>query len=170
MDTYRIIGSFDRGHLERWILEQKRKLASPWRVAGHSFIVFQKDKSPYIYKSLANIHVDSIKDLFEKFPDSFILCVISEVFIVYSRPKNADKLFPTLNLEENSELPTIKIKCENNNWNFKIVGNILTNRSTFSTENIYFEEDDMHQSDDNISLDFSKKQIITKVIYYDNID
>ena len=169
MDTFRIIGSFDQEHLERWILEQKRKLASPWKIAGHSFIVFQKDKPPYVYKSLANVHVDSIKDLFMKFPDSFILCVVSEVFIVYSKPKHAEKIFPTQPLFENKELRNIVITNDVDNWKFSILGGIMTNKYSFSTEKIFLSEDDVFQTDDFITLDFANKRIISKLIDYDYI-
>lgn len=168
MDTFRIIGSFDLEHLERWILEQKRKLASPWKIAGHAFIVFQKNNPPYIYKSLANVHVDSIKDLFSKFPNSFIMCIISEVFIVYSKPKHAEKLFPTKDLNENIELRNIHIVNDDEGWRFSITGNIVTNKYSFSTEKIFLSEDDVYQIDDNIRLDFINKKIISKLIDYDH--
>ena len=168
MDTFRIIGSFDQEHLERWILEQKRKLASPWKIAGHAFIIFQKDNPPYIYKSLANIHVDSIQDLLTKFPDSFILCIVSEVFIYYSRPKTVEKIFPTKDLNGNSELVNIHINNDDEGWGFSITGNIMTNRHSFSTEKIFLNEKDVYQIDDNIRLDFVNKKIISKLIDYDH--
>ena len=168
MDTFRIIGSFDQEHLERWILEQKRKLTSPWKIAGHAFIIFQKDNPPYIYKSLANIHVDSIQDLLTKFPDSFILCIVSEVFIYYSRPKTVEKIFPTKDLNGNSELVNIHINNDDEGWRFSITGNIVTNTHSFSTEKIFLSEKDMYQIDDNIRLDFVNKKIISKLIDYDH--
>jgi len=168
MDTFRIIGSFDQDHLESWILEQKRKLSSPWKIAGHSFIIFQKDNPPYIYKSLANVHVDSVKDLLTKFPDSFMLCIVSEVFIAYSRPKTVEKLFPIGELNGNNELMNIHINNDNEGWEFSITGSIMTNRHSFSTEKIFLNEKDVYQTDDNIRLDFVNKKIISKLIDYDH--
>jgi hypothetical protein len=168
MDTFRIIGSFDKEQLERWILEQKRKLSSPWKIAGHAFIIFQKDNPPYIYKSLANIHVDSVKDLLTKFPDSFILCIVSEVFISYSRPKTVEKIFPTNELNGNVELRNIHINNDDEGWRFSITGNIMTNGYSFSTERIFLSENDVYQIDDTIRLDFVNKKIISKLIDYDH--
>ena len=169
MDVFKIVGSFDPDHLERWILEQKRRLNSPWKIAGHCFLVFQKDQEPYVYKSLANVHVDSVKDLFSKFPESFIVCIISEVYIVYTKPKNAKELFPKESLENNQEIKNFKIDYIDNEWKFSVTGNLLTNKTTFSTENIFFNDNDVYQTDDTIILDFTNKHIITKLVDYDYI-
>jgi hypothetical protein len=93
---------------------------------------------------------------------------VSEVFIYYSRPKTVEKIFPTKDLNGNSELMNIHINNDDEGWEFSITGNIMTNRHSFSTEKIFLNEKDMYQIDDNIRLDFVNKKIISKLIDYDH--
>lgn len=165
MDSNKIIGSFNPEHLELWILEQKRRLSSPWKIAGHTFLLFgSNNDSPYVYRSLANVHVDSIADLDKKFPNSFMVLIISEVFSVYGKPKLATQLFPTTELVDNNELKHCLISKLDTGWNFSFQKRIYLNDTTFSSENVYFTEKDFEYDRDNIKLNFDEKKIISDVI------
>ena len=165
MDSHKIIGSFNTEHLELWILEQRRRLSSPWKIAGHTFLLFESNNDhPYVYRSLANVHVDSVADLDKKFPNSFIVLIISEVFSVYGKPKLSTQLFPTMDLVDNNELKYCTVSKLDTGWNFSFNKRIYLNDTTFSSENVYLTGNDFEYDRDSIKLNFDEKKIISDVI------
>lgn len=171
MFNYRFIGSFNTKHLERWVLEHKQRFFNTWKIAGHSIILFHKTEPPVVYKSLADIHVDSISDLKNKFPNRFFFIVVLDSLTLYSKPQHIDLIYPTKSLENNLEIPKFQIlKDSEGNLKFNIDSIHYANEQTFSSENIYLEKTDkITDTHDSLLINFDKNTVESSIISYTDI-
>lgn len=167
MYTYRFIGSFNTAHINQWILENKRRLRGSWKISGHAIMQFNPDiDRPRIYKSLADIHPDSIPDLDSKFPDHFFFIMLTENLSLYGKPTNISEIYPKEDLLNNTEIPNLKFyKDADGLWNFDVASAHWANSETFTSENIYLDDaDKITETYDILTLDFDNKKIISSII------
>tara|TARA_B110000503_G_scaffold130619_1_gene204218 strand:- start:444 stop:965 length:522 start_codon:yes stop_codon:yes gene_type:complete len=166
MFTYKLIGSFNLDHLKSWITENKKRLGSPWKVLGHCIIQFHPDReTPIVYKTLGNIHYDSIDHLEGINPNHFWFIVLTESISMYGRPDTVDAVFPVDTIFNNKEIPYSMCYIKNNMLTFDIERMHWINDETFTTENIYLDKSDrITETYDTITIDFFNKKIISSII------
>ncbi len=167
MYTYRFIGSFNTGHLNQWILENKKRLRGSWKITGHAIMQFRPEQDrPRLYKSLADIHPDSIPDLDKKFPGHFFFIMLSESVSMYGRPTTVNAIYPREDLINNTEIPSLRFyKDSEGDWKFDLEMAHWANSETFTSENIYLDDaDNINETKDTITLDFNNKKIISSII------
>lgn len=167
MYTYRFIGSFNTGHLNQWILENKRRLRGSWKIVGHAIMQFRPEQDrPRLYKSLADIHPETIPDLDRKFPGHFFFIMLSEAVSMYGRPTNVDLIYPREDLLNNTEIPNLRFyKDSEGLWKFDLDMSHWANTETFTSENIFLDDaDNITETRDTITLDFTNRQIQSSII------
>ncbi len=167
MYTYRFIGSFNTGPLNQWILENKRRLRGSWKINGHAIMQFRPEYDrPRLYKSLTDIHPDSIPDLDRKFPGHFFFIMLSESVSMYGRPTDVGSIYPRTDLVNNNEIPNLRFYQDlEGNWKFDLEMAHWANSETFTSENIYLDDaDNINETKDTITLDFNNKKIISSII------
>lgn len=167
MYTYRFIGSFNTGHLNQWILENKRRLRGSWKINGHAIMQFRPELDrPRLYKSLADIHADSIPDLDKKFPGHFFFIMLSESISMYGKPTTVDSIYPKEDLINNREIPNLRFyKNSEGLWTFDLEMSHWANSETFTSENIFLDDaDNITETRDTITLDFINRQIQSSII------
>jgi hypothetical protein len=166
MYTYKIIGSFSPEHLTTWVTENTKRLHSQWKVFGHAIIKFHPSRAvPFVYKSLSNIHVDSIADLEQKFPQHFTLVVIQESMSMYGRPTTNEVIYPVGDVYYTNNIENFTCYIDTDKLKFDISMAHWKNDQTFTTENIFLEDSDrITETKDTIEIDFNNKKLISSII------
>jgi hypothetical protein len=166
MYTYKLIGSFKSNHLESWINENARRLHSQWKIAGHAIIKFHPSRAvPFVYKSIGNIHIDSIADLEKKFPNNFTLIVISETLSAYNKPTNTDVIYPFRDVYYTKDIPNFECFIDTDKLKFNIERAHWINDYTFTTENTFLDNSDrITETRDVVEVDFDNRKLISSII------
>jgi len=155
------IGSWNVDELIEW----RKQIDSFYnhKIEWHSIICWKNAKERFVYKNLNMLHPETIPDLTAKFPDCFYFIVTSKSMLEWGKTRDINKVFPTIDLTSNVEIPNILIENNENHLVFEIDTNHFTTKKTFSLTNLNIKDMFITKTQ-KVLIDFENKKFISNVI------
>lgn len=155
------IGSWNVDNLIEW----RKQIDSFYnhKIEWHSIICWKNAKERFVYKNLNMLHPETIPDLTSKFPDCFYFIVTSKSMLEWGKTRDVNKVFPTIDLTSNIEIPNILIENNENHLVFEIDTNHFTTKKTFSLTNLNIKDMFITKTQ-KVLIDFENKKFISNVI------